>query len=186
MRTALIALLSFVFIAFGNAQNTPSANTKIMAGIGLGQTATAFETGQSNYLPFSIQVQHKLSSKFSLGLFYSRVSYNGPQHIVSDGLLQQLKHTYQQAALKAAFHIDRIEKLDLYGGMQLGLNFSKFEASQGSFDYFSNHLGLQPNSTKLLYTGFVGASYDIAYGFSIYSELGFGSTLLNTGIGYRF
>ncbi len=186
MRTALITLFSILFLTFGNAQNTPASNTKIMAGIGLGQTATAFDGGQSNYLPFSIQLQHRLSSKFSLGLFYSRVSYNGPQHIVSDGLVQQLKHSYQQAALKAAIHIDQIEKLDVYGGMQLGLNFSKFEVKQGSFDYFSNHLGLQPNSTKVLYTGFVGAAYDIAYGFSIYSELSFGTTFLNTGIGYRF
>ena len=182
----MIAFFSFLFFAFGNAQNTASPNTKIMAGIGLGQTATAFEGGQNNFLPFNIQLQHKFSSKFSLGLSYSRVSYDGSQYIVSDGLFQQLKHTYQQAAMKAAFHIDRIEKLDLYGGMQLGLTFSKLETNQGSFDFFSRHLGLKPNSTELLYTGFVGAAYDIAYGFSIYSELGFGTTFLSTGIGYRF
>lgn len=186
MRTALFAIFSFCFIAFSNAQEATIGKTKIMAGFGLGQTATAFDSGQSNYLPFNIQLQHNLSSKFSLGLLYSRASYDGPQHIVSDGLLQQLKHTYQQVALKAAFHINRIEKLDLYGGMQLGMNFSKFEANQGSFDYFSNHLGLELNKTELLYTGFVGAAYDIFHGFSIYSELGFGTTFLNTGIGYRF
>lgn len=189
MRTTFSFLLAaglFLCHATTHAQRVNPGNTQVLAGLGLGQTATALQDGQNTTVPWSFQVRHYLGKRFSLGLAYSYISYRSKPYAFSDGVVQQLERSSHQVLLRGAAHMDRLPKFDLYGGLQLGVDISSSKANEGSFDYFEYHLGLQPRQTKMLYSAFLGASYDLPYGFNVFSELSFGSTLLQAGIGYRF
>lgn len=186
MKTMFLALFCATILNVSNAQNNSAGKMYIKMGVGIGQTATALEGKPSIQFPINMQLQYKLSSKFSLGLHYNRASYDGPEHHISEEQIHQLKHTQHQVLMQAAFHIDRVQKLDFYGGMQLGFDLSKLQTLQGNFDYFANHLGLKPKKMSMLYTGILGVNYNLDEGLVLYSELGFGISILKLGLGYQF
>ncbi len=189
MRTTISILLAAGLLLCGasaNGQLVDPGKTQILAGLGLGSTATALQGGQTTTLPFSLQVRHYLGERFSLGLAYSYLAYQAGTYTFSDGVAQQLERRSHQVLLRGAAHMVRIPRFDFYGGLQLGADLSSARTPQGSFDYFQTHLGIQPRQTKMLYSAFLGSAFEVAGGFSVFAELSFGSTLLQTGVGYRF
>jgi hypothetical protein len=157
----------------------------IQAGIGLLPMARILDGATIKMMPVSIEVNRMLGDHFSLGLFHGRSVAESRPIVIPDGVSQRVTNHTSQTALKAAFHVTRIDNADFYGGFMLAVNDSKFSVDKGDLDFLKTHHGIVPRKTKLTYTGFVGSRYAISSKWNLFGELGFGESILTVGFGYR-
>ncbi len=157
----------------------------VQAGVGLLPMARILDGATMKMLPVSIEVNRMLGDRFSLGLSHGRSVAESRPIIISDGVSQRVTNHTNQTALKAAFHLTRLDNADFYGGFMLTVNDSKFSVDKGDMDFLKTHHGIVSRKTKLTYTGFVGSRYAISSKWNLFGELGFGESVLTVGVGYR-
>jgi hypothetical protein len=189
MRTILFSVLATLFFMNNtNAQSKPvmgKGNTDFTLGIGVMSSSAFLDDARTIMPPLTLQVRRHIGENFSLGLSYSQSNYQSQPIIVSDGLAQKVTNRSQQLGLKGAFHYNKLEHVDFYGGFLLALNHSKFSVDYGDFDYLEKHKNIQQQADKVTYTGFVGAEYVFSNRMAAFSEVGFGASILTFGVGYR-
>lgn len=159
--------------------------TDIQLGYGLFAMSKILDDATTLLPPVTIRAQRFLGNNFSLGVGYTQSSHQSQPIIIRDGIAQRVTNNTHQAALQAAFHVTKMDNVDLYGGFKLAMNFQQFEVDQGNFDYISTHMGIQPEKTQVTYTGFVGGRYAFAKKWSAFGEIGFSQALMTLGVGYR-
>lgn len=193
MKTILITFLGCL-LAFSSleAQQYKQAKrtfgkgqTEIQIGAGVVPTTRVLDGAELNVLPLSVAVEHYFGKNFSLGAMYNYASSVGKQIISSDGISHRVVNNTHQVGLKTAFHVTRIDNVDLYGGMLISANFQRFSAEEGSLDYLVEHRGVTPEKTKLSYTAVVGGRYAFTNRLSAFGEFGFGASLLTVGVGFQ-
>ena len=101
------------------------------------------------------------------------------------GVLYSYKGTINDIVIapRAAFHqtMLKIDKLDLYAGLALGLRFETAKVTDSQL--------LTTNSattTSFLASEYVGARYYLTKNFAAYSELGYGLGYFTMGLSYKF
>ncbi len=193
MKNLLFGLVAFMTLSFTlNAQNYADpirtfgkGQTDIQVGVGLLSTSAIMDNATSKFPSMSLRASRFLGENFSLGVSYSLSSSEGEPMIVGDGFSQKITNTTHAVAVRPAFHFTKIKRADMYGGVQIGMNFEKFEVDQGDFEYLRRHMGIQPQQTKVTYSAYIGGRYALSKRFSTFGEIGFGASLLNVGFGYR-
>jgi hypothetical protein len=82
---------------------------------------------------------------------------------------------------RASFHYNPIDKLDTYGGLLLGLNIV------GSSVYGDADQRYKPdNETGFIPALYVGARYYFADNIAVFAEVGYGVSLIEAGISFKF
>ncbi len=159
--------------------------TDIQFGYSLLTSAAILDKATTKFPPVSIRGDRFFSNNFSLGVSYSVAAHESRPYIVPDGLEQRITNTTHQVAIRPTFHITSLKNTDLYGGMLIGLNFEEFTVDQGNTSYIQEHKNFQPQKTKGIYSAFVGGRYVLCKRWSVFGEVGFGTSLLTMGVGYR-
>ncbi len=192
MKSYFVAIIACMAIATTTiAQNSNAhrvfgkGQTDIQLGVGLLPSSKILDDADTKFIPVTLQASHFFGKNFSLGLAFTRAASQGQPIIISDGLSQRVTNTLNQAALRAAFHITKVDNVDFYGGFLAGLNMEKFTVDQGNMDYLMEYRGLKENKTTVAYTGFIGTSIAFTKHISAFAEAGFGASFLTAGIGYR-
>ena len=189
MRTIALSLLAALFIANTATAQTKNimgkGNTDFTLGIGMMSSSSFLDDAHTNMPPLTLQVRSYVCQNISLGLSYSQSSYESQPVVVSDGIAQKVTNSSQQFVLKGAFHYNKLEHLEFYGGFLLAMNHSAFRVNYGNFDYLETHMNIHPKVNKVTYTGFVGAEYIFSNRIVTFSEVGFGSSIFTFGVGYR-
>ena len=80
--------------------------------------------------------------------------------------------------VRGALHYAFVDKLDTYAGIMAGYNINKWKWHGTS--YGSN------GSSSFTYTAFVGARYYLTDSFAAFAELGYGYSLANVGVSFKF
>lgn len=91
-------------------------------------------------------------------------------------LIRTAPETYASSIFvgaRGALHYEFVSKLDTYAGVALGWGFYGGSAYSGATGAF-------------LYQGFIGARYYVTPTLGLGGEVGFGYSLLNLGVTYRF
>ena len=84
------------------------------------------------------------------------------------------------------------ERFEVYGGATLGYMHKNISEKTSTGRNYVQTPGKptkhDPNSSKgsLLYTGFVGTTFFVQKHIGLYAELGYGVSLLNGGVTFRF
>ena len=83
---------------------------------------------------------------------------------------------------RAAFHYAFIPKLDAYAGFMAGYNIHRWNwtGSYSSYDYY------RYGGNGFIWSGFVGARYYLANSIAVFGEVGYGLSLVNAGISFKF
>ena len=79
---------------------------------------------------------------------------------------------------KGAFHYALVDNLDTYAGVTMGYNIEKTEYAGG--------YNTEPDRRPFGYNLFVGARYYFTSNIAVFGELGFGTTVLNLGLAFKF
>lgn len=197
MKRILFALL-FSGI-FGGAYAQDQKNV-VQAGIGFGTTYSYGEfygmTGLKGMPTLHFAYERMLPYKVGPGYFgaglvaaYRNTKSDLGEVYDSEGVPVSRKYKYSNAlvALRGAYHLNndliKIENLDLYGALQLGVRFSN-SRYEGSAEYGDVDLKYKDNN---FHVGFVaGARYYFTKGFGAFSEIGYDVTWIKLGIAGRF
>ena len=146
----------------------------------------AKDDGAVRLLPLSINYTRRVAEKISLGAFYGYSITETDRQEISDGSVAQWRNRFSAYGLRVAAHTNKFEDWDVYGGFMLGYNHTRLETLSGDVDDITKHMGLQESSGSVTLTGFIGGRYAFTKQIGITGELGFGVSIANLGISYRF
>lgn len=178
---ALFLIVSLCFNQNLNAQKKIQPEFSVQYGIGVFPTYIA-DGGNSLLPPISltgtIQFQKKVSFSAEFGY-----SIQNASRIFQKRLLDWKNHS-SFFLLKSAVHYDKLETIDIYGGLVIGVNQTKVK-SQTLELIDLEHLGIKSKQTRLIYTAFIGYNYYWNKHLFFFGEAGFMISLLKLGIGYK-
>jgi len=83
---------------------------------------------------------------------------------------------------RAAFHYAFIPKLDAYAGFMVGYNIHRWNWT-GDYGYYESY---SYGSNGFVWSGFAGARYYFTNNIAVFGEIGYGLSLFNGGISFKF
>ncbi len=181
-----VVALSLLSSPNAQAQRNALPNWEVRAGVGLLPTFLKDHV-QSDLPPLSLELRYKVSRRYSLGLLAGQsVSQASFQH--HTGAEQFYKNRFSMVAIRSAVHSSPWEKWELYGGMLLGYAHSDITYME------DNEIKQTEGSTLpgprarngLFFSAFIGTSCQVHDELRVFGELGYGLSLLTTGVSYRF
>ncbi len=186
-KNVLFLLLFFLFVHLNplQAQRRSSPKYDISAGIGLFPTFLKDE-GRMIVPPLSLTADYRVAPNFSVGLFLGYSSTESNQAQIDDEEAVLFRNRFSSVGLRLAAHTTGFENWDIYGGLTFGYMHSNIDAEQAMLEKMALQKGIRPSSGKLVMTGFLGSRVKVSRRVGIFAELGFGVSLVQTGISYRF
>ena len=183
------AMFFLAFATFLPAQSKFS----ISAGTGLLPTFPA-DQASVNMRPVNVRLSFQATPAFSIGAYAGYSSYTTTSPMLhSDGL--PLKLTNQQTLIGLRAECKKAVGLRwaVYGGALLGYNHTNLR----EFDPATNKTVVRPQDSptmfnpnapegKLFYSAFVGTTFNVYKSFGLFTEIGYGVSLLNAGVTFRF
>lgn len=182
--------LALLFTATVQAQDYAKFN--FSAGLGLVPTFVA-DGANVTTPPLTFKASYQVTPSFSLGAFagYSNSTSASP-YLISDGQLAQMNNKQFLTGLRAEVRKNFDGKFDMYGGGMFGLNHTETKevdsqtgATIDRDPYAPTPFNPNAPKSQLLYSGFVGGTYYLTKGIGLFAEVGYGVSLLNTGITIR-
>lgn len=183
----IIALFSFITL---NAQDYKIKAGDIQANIGIGLVPTyAADATTTIVPPVSASVEAFLGKNFSLGVYGAVSKYTGSTTYLNAGLTESFENTTVMLGVRPTIHSNDMAGWRVYGGFVAGASLpsinktvlvekTETEADLPSFS--------RPAENNLLFSGFVGARKTLNANTSLFGELGFGISLANVGVSYKF
>ena len=185
---AIFFFCLFLLSAFaGNAQKRPERLWKggqLDAQIGVGLLSTfVADKARAITPPVTIGGTYLLNDKFSLGLQYGYSSAEKNREILGQKI--KWRNNYYTFSLRTGFHYTRRESWDIYGGLAFSHNISKVSKAGSEKKNLGRYLNIQDSSSQFSYTAFLGARYAIDRKMSFFTEVGFLTSIITAGFGYR-
>ena len=176
MKKIITCLFAFIVMnsAFGQGHFEKGDNV-ISAGIGIGSSLGVIGSyGYSQSVGLNANFEHGIweiggPGVISLGGYLGYKSYD----------YSYFNTSYTIIGIRAAYHYNGIpsDKFDVYGGLMISYNIY----SHSSYSYFSDY-----GSSAISSTGFIGGRYYFSPNIACYGELGYGVSLLNIGLSFKF
>lgn len=181
----ILSTLIFVFLVQVSFAQNKLPRFEVSVGIGLLPTFLK-DKKQVNVLPASLIVDYRINNKYSIGLFggYSKGTSKVYDKIMEAPAL--ITNDFSVAGIRLAVHNMNFKKWDIYGGVSLGVAYSKFTVKDGDVSKLITHKKFTPTKTQFLPGAFVGARYDIGHDLGLYGEVGSSLSLMTLGITKKF
>ncbi|RME91933.1 MAG: hypothetical protein D6772_17625 [Bacteroidetes bacterium] len=136
--------------------------------------------------PLSLELRYRPLEKLSVGLLTGQsvsrgllAHHNGEKRLVTN--------RFQTTALRIAAHSNPWERWEVYGGLVFGYSRNNIEYMEPlQSKNLDNVMPIAPKRDGFTYTAFVGSSMKVSKRLMVYGELGFGLSILTSGISYRF
>ncbi|MTI86557.1 MAG: hypothetical protein FH748_01165 [Balneolaceae bacterium] len=166
MKHLLIILSAILLIpAAATAQYAGEGSLDINAGIGLASNLTG------SGMPFGLSVDYGINENVTIG------GYGGYASTSENFGVGEWEYTHLIIGGRGTYHKEMVENIDTYGGLLLGYNVASAEwkgtgtanASVGGFTY----------------SFFAGGRYHFTEKIGAYLELGYGISVIQTGLTVR-
>lgn len=161
------------------------------AGVGLVPAYVA-DGAQVNVLPLNVRLGLRVSENFSMSAFAAYSASEKNRVVRPDESVDHVSNEQVVLGVRSAVHALRGEKFDIYGGLMLGYNMPTTEITNIEGPKTGNPLpnGLTPSFSReatnsLVYSGFVGAAYRPGSNMAVFTEIGYGISLLNVGLQWK-
>ncbi|MCB9276773.1 MAG: hypothetical protein H6564_22255 [Lewinellaceae bacterium] len=189
MRTlALTLLLTVPF--FLHAQYSKPARAfgagqvDLQAAVGLFPTYLA-DRPESVLPPLQLGVRWLVSKNFSLGAVGGYSTSRSKEMSLFDSIRGRWENTTYFLGLQNGFHYTQIEDWGLYGGFCLLYQYAMVSSNDPDFEKAMRHTGIQESSGKMALTAYIGTRFALSAHASVFTELGYGISLLKVGVGYK-
>ncbi len=187
-----LTLLSLLFVLMINIQHATAQKSKFTpykgfeTSVGVGILPTFVKDRSKNIvLPLSLNVGYRINEKFSVGLFAGYTQAETQPDLLNEGPMR-CRNTFSTVGLRLAVHSITFKNWDFYGGMTLGYTRSRFEILEGDIEKAKQHKRFEPVTWKPLVSAFLGGRYEIGPKLGVFGEVGYGISLITTGITYKF
>lgn len=182
MRKLLFTVVALFAVVSLSAQDVFKKGD-LVGNLGIGIGNTLHGSGYSgDFPPISLSGEYGvidglLEGKASIGvggyLAYSSSSYK--YGILGDNF--KVKFSDFVIGARGAFHYQFLEKLDTYAGLMLAYDIVSVSGNKGVGSY---------DSSTFFVPVFVGARYYLTENLGVMAELGYGVSVLNIGVSYKF
>lgn len=196
MKNILFVLVAFfsLTITSVNAQNKVYKKGNFFGSAGIGLLPTYFaDNAQVDMLPVNIKVGYNIADHFNVNLYtgYSASTSNSVKD--HNGDMRDYENKFLMIGLRTELHAAKTDKFDIYGGFMFGYNKSFINETiyengdiESPIDAPSNEpTTFKPAGDKVLFSGFVGATYFATPKLGIYGEVGYGVSLVNLGVAFK-
>lgn len=179
MKKTIFTLMAVIVAIATQAQQFQNGTTTANLGIGLGTALGGLGKARP---AISVSIDHGMWGIGGPGVI-SLGGYVGNTGYKYDGLGYTAKWNYTIVGVRGAYHYNgftNVPKLDVYGGAMFGYNIVKYSSDGDDStiaDSYGSGLGL---------SGFLGGRWFFAQRIGAYAELGYGVSVLNAGITYKF
>ena len=157
---------------------------------GIGVFSTFAKDGATTVIPpVSARLGVRLSPNFSLSAYAARSVSQLNNEELPDGSIRDLENEYTILGLRAAAHASPGEKVDFYGGAMLGYNIPNIDESinnQPKSDGDDVPSFSRPAENEFTYSAFIGAAYYPLQRVGLFAEVGYGISILSTGLTLKF
>src|SRR5690606_28551310 len=153
--------------------------TAINAGIGVGTALGGYGTARP---ALSVSVDHGLWEVGGPGVISLGGCAGNSGYTYSNGCYTS-KWNYIIVGVRGAYHYNGFETLpdlDLYGGAMIGYNIVNYTSDLDEAYYGKSY------GSGIGISGFAGARWMFSEKFGAYAELGYGVSVLNVGVTYKF
>ena len=138
--------------------------------------------------PISVGVDYRISEKFSLGVAAGHsISESRPIN-TPEGILVKWTNNSYNFGIKPGVHFPVKDNWEIYGGFQIGLNYSKMtgktDFKQVNVREIGRHMGIHENVYSPSFFGYTGVRFVVSPKWTINTEIGFGISILNIGCTY--
>ncbi len=179
MKKAIFTLLAVVIAFAAQAQQFQKGTTTANLGIGLGTALGGLGKARP---AISVSVDHGMwdiggPGVISLGGYIGNTGYKYTSGSYT------YKWNYTIVGVRGAYHYNgftSVPKLDVYGGAMLGYNIAKYSSDGDDASYADSY------GSGLGFTGFLGGRWFFSDRFGAYAELGYGVSVLNAGVTFKF
>ncbi len=185
--TILCTILLYTATAFAQS---PAGKINLSAGIGL--VPTYIEATEANTPALSLQVGYRLSELFSLNAYGGYTEVISKPKVLSEGIESKIQNKTTMFGLKGQVHKSITKNFDIFGGLLIGYtmsNTTEFDNNTGAIvkRIEGEPTPFDPDAPKgeLLYSGSIGFNYHIGKVIGIYSELGYGISLVTLGLNFQ-
>ena len=183
MKKIVVSLFMGLLFLGANAQMFKKGDLAFSGGIGVGY-AYSFYSGASGWPALFVSGEKGIVNISDFGVISAGGAIGYKKFTYSNyGLDGSWSDTYVGA--RAAFHFSKIkvDKLDLYAGVAVGLRFF----TTPNYYFNSNGTYVENNTTSVdPYTGiFGGARYFFTNNFAAFGEVGYDITFLKLGVAFK-
>lgn len=167
-----------------------AGDIQINAAVGLIPTYAA-DAVSTIVPPLSLNAEFFLSPNFALGLSGSYSQYRGEYVNLNAGITEYYETSTYMLGLRTAIHSNDLNNWRVYGGFIVGANIADVDkdvvllAEDQTLDDELPSFS-RPQDNSLLFSGFVGTRRTLGERLSVFGELGFGISLANLGLSYKF
>ena len=168
---------------------------RILVTGGVGVLPTFLRGGEQESLPIQATAQYFLSERVALGVAYGRARTTSSPYTDQRGVRSRQTSTVDHWALRVNGNVVRSGPLELYGGLELGVNLvdatqtHEFPSDAGIADetaYLAWRTDPFVSSPRQLSAiGFFGASVRVLPRVNLYLEAGNNLSLLTSGVEVR-
>lgn len=185
MKTKILlsTVLLFCLLFNSNAQTFKNGDFNINAGIGLGYTYSLY-TGATSWPAIVVSAEKGFKDMPDIGVL-SIGGTIGYKHISASGTGYDWSWNDLYVGARGALHLSSIssEKLDVYGGVSLGLRFYTYPTVVYSGLY--NYDIQKKTHTAGFFGIFAGAKYFFTDKIAGFAELGYDISWLKLGVSFK-
>ncbi len=179
MKKSIFILLAIFTAAAAQAQPFQKGTTTANVGVGLGTALGGLGKARP---AISASIDHGVwdvggPGIISLGGYVGNTGYKYTSGSYTS------KWNYIVVGARGAYHYNgftSVPKLDVYGGAMLGYNIVKY-SSDGDDMNMANSYG-----SGMGFSGFLGSRWFFSDSMGAYAELGYGVSVLNAGLTFKF
>jgi len=179
MKKSIFILLTILIAVAAEAQPFQKGTTTANIGVGLGTALGGLGKARP---AISTSIDHGVwdiggPGVISLGGYVGNTGYKYARGNYT------YKWNYMVVGARGAYHYNgftSVPKLDVYGGIMLGYNIVKY-SSDGDDIAMANSYG-----SGMGFSGFLGSRWFFSNSMGVYAELGYGVSVLNAGLTFKF
>ncbi|HMQ89981.1 MAG TPA: hypothetical protein PKB07_20420 [Flavilitoribacter sp.] len=135
--------------------------------------------------PVSLGADWMLSDQFSLGASAGYSLYQIEKLWKGDSTIRHYATHTLQIMGRAAAHYTRTDILDIFGGLQVGVQHVRIRSDEGPFSEIEALHGMKPNRLRLIYGAYLGVRFAVGRKSTILAEFGTGVSFAQVGYGVK-
>lgn len=191
MKKITLLLLGSVFaFSFAHAQHHTTQFGKFAFGASVGLLPSyAMDDAETHVPPINVRAGVRLSQRFTLSSFLGYTDVTSAPKLFNDGYSTVINNKTLLLGLRSEMHKEITDRVEMYGGILLGWSHSQrmekdavtgIEMKRDA----NTPTPYNPNApnAQMLYAGFVGATYFVDDKLGVFSEIGYGISLLSVGV----
>lgn len=192
----LVILFSFNLTSTNAQSNKVYKKGNFNTSVGIGLLPTYFaDNAKVNMMPVNLKVGYNVSDHFNVNLYTGFSSSTSKAVRDFEGNMRDYENNFLMIGLRSELHAARGDKFDVYGGFMFAYN--KAFVTETIYKSDSNNeeepidapstkpTSFKPQGSKMIFSGFIGATYFVTPKLGIYGEVGYGVSLVNAGLTFK-